>query len=234
MNRDPTTGLDYDRARWYNSSTGGYLSADPVRSDKSLYRYVGNNPIGKVDPSGLVSWWSGLETWTAPGDPGTPQTPAANPTCGPQQGSGDTGTVPTGYGSLSGLGNTDPNGGATFAMGSGFSSWPSPSPTVPNFAPPPIVPPGGADYSFQPPIPTPPVRPTTAPPTNPFAMGISFTRSVTGVGSVYVQTNSYAFGTGGALGFPEFGSLQTRFIGATSNFPGASLSVGGFFTPQPL
>ena len=100
MNRDPTTGLDYDRARWYNSSTGGYLSADPVRSDKSLYRYVGNDPIGEVDPSGAKSWWPGALAWTAPGDPGTPQTPGPNPTCGPQQGPGDTGTVPTGYGAI--------------------------------------------------------------------------------------------------------------------------------------
>ena len=96
MNFDPTTGLFYDRARWYNSSTGGYLSANPVRSDKSLYRYVGNDPIGKVDPSGLVAFEDG-DVWTAPGTPGTPQTPGPNPSCGAQQGPGDTGTVPNGY-----------------------------------------------------------------------------------------------------------------------------------------
>ena len=54
MNQDPTTGLYYDRARWYNPSTGGYLSRDPAQSDANLYRYVGNDPIGKVDPSGLA------------------------------------------------------------------------------------------------------------------------------------------------------------------------------------
>ncbi len=51
--QDPTTGLDYDRARWYNPSTGGFISQDPAQSDPNLYRYAGNDPTGEVDPSGL-------------------------------------------------------------------------------------------------------------------------------------------------------------------------------------
>jgi RHS repeat-associated protein len=44
--------------RWYNPLTGAFVSKDPIGfagRDSNLYRYVGNDPIGVVDPSGLNS-----------------------------------------------------------------------------------------------------------------------------------------------------------------------------------
>jgi RHS repeat-associated protein len=53
---DPETGLRYYRARYYDSSTGRFLTEDPAASNaENRYPYVGNNPIIRVDPSGLHS-----------------------------------------------------------------------------------------------------------------------------------------------------------------------------------
>jgi len=56
MDYDPSTGMYYDRARWYNPATGKFLTRDPLGfagGDVNLYRYVGNGPVVNVDPSGL-------------------------------------------------------------------------------------------------------------------------------------------------------------------------------------
>ena len=53
---DSETGLQYDRARVYDSVHGRWLSQDPLgfsAGDTNLYRYVGNDPTGATDPSGL-------------------------------------------------------------------------------------------------------------------------------------------------------------------------------------
>jgi len=52
--QDPQTGLYYCRARWYNPSTGDWMSRDPAQSDANLYRYVDDDPISLQDPSGLA------------------------------------------------------------------------------------------------------------------------------------------------------------------------------------
>jgi len=84
MDCDPATGLYYDRARWYGSSTGGFLGRDPAQSDANLYRYVGNNPTGAVDPSGMALTFPGAgDSWTASANPATPATPGPNPSCAP-------------------------------------------------------------------------------------------------------------------------------------------------------
>ena len=57
---DALTGLYYYRARWYDASTGRFLSEDPAgfgAGDANLYRYVANSPMTLTDPSGLC--WSG-------------------------------------------------------------------------------------------------------------------------------------------------------------------------------
>lgn len=46
------TGLQYLRARYYDGTTGRFLSTDPIEA-ASLYGYVGNNPATKIDPLGL-------------------------------------------------------------------------------------------------------------------------------------------------------------------------------------
>jgi RHS repeat-associated protein len=53
---DADTGLQYNRARWYDNSTGRWLSEDPIgfaAGDHNLYRYVSNFSTGATDPSGL-------------------------------------------------------------------------------------------------------------------------------------------------------------------------------------
>jgi RHS repeat-associated protein len=53
---DPSTGLIYVKARWYDPLTGIWLSEDPIGFDggdwSSLYRYVGNKPLMDDDPNG--------------------------------------------------------------------------------------------------------------------------------------------------------------------------------------
>ncbi len=56
---DAETGMYYYRARYYDSSTGRFLSEDPIDfagEDTNLYRYVANNPIRFTDPLGLLSF----------------------------------------------------------------------------------------------------------------------------------------------------------------------------------
>ncbi|MFT3856662.1 MAG: Ig-like domain-containing protein [Aquabacterium sp.] len=59
------TGREYDavldlmdyRARWYDARMGRFVSTDPMgfgAGDANLYRYVGNNPFGATDPTGMT------------------------------------------------------------------------------------------------------------------------------------------------------------------------------------
>jgi len=55
---DAEAGLYYYRARWYDSKIGRFMSEDPIgfeSGDVNLFRYVGNSPINRIDPSGLVT-----------------------------------------------------------------------------------------------------------------------------------------------------------------------------------
>jgi RHS repeat-associated protein len=52
---DSETGLYYYRARYYNPTTGRFLSEDPISfggGDANLYRYVENSPTNFTDPLG--------------------------------------------------------------------------------------------------------------------------------------------------------------------------------------
>jgi RHS repeat-associated protein len=52
---DTETGLFYYRARYYSAIQGRFINRDPIADDGllNLYSYVGNSPLGFVDPSGL-------------------------------------------------------------------------------------------------------------------------------------------------------------------------------------
>jgi RHS repeat-associated protein len=52
---DDFTGLHYYRARWYDSNLGRFISEDPIGLAGGInsYGYVGNNPLGATDSSGL-------------------------------------------------------------------------------------------------------------------------------------------------------------------------------------
>ena len=54
---DSETGLNYNRARYYNPATGRFISEDPLGfagGAPNFYAYVGNNPINFNDPIGLT------------------------------------------------------------------------------------------------------------------------------------------------------------------------------------
>jgi RHS repeat-associated protein len=55
---DSATGLQYNRARFYDPTIGRWTSQDPLgfgAGDANLYRYVGNRPTRQTDPTGLNS-----------------------------------------------------------------------------------------------------------------------------------------------------------------------------------
>jgi RHS repeat-associated protein len=67
---DKELGLYYYRARYYDPKAGRFINKDPIGfagGDVNLYRYVGNDSVNWVDPSGLFRWhgnWGG-PGWTA-------------------------------------------------------------------------------------------------------------------------------------------------------------------------
>ena len=58
---DATTGLQFNRARYYDAALGRWTQEDPIGfggGDASLTRYAGNGPTNFTDPSGLEgSYW---------------------------------------------------------------------------------------------------------------------------------------------------------------------------------
>ena len=77
------TGLNYDRARYYNPATGRFISQDPTgfaAGDVDLYRYVGNSPTTEVDPTGLQESGGSPSLYT-PGQAAAP--PGQQPQQGP-------------------------------------------------------------------------------------------------------------------------------------------------------
>ncbi len=53
---DPQSGLQYDQARYYDPTTGQFLTVDPlVETTRQPYLYGNDNPLGFTDPSGLAT-----------------------------------------------------------------------------------------------------------------------------------------------------------------------------------
>ena len=54
---DLETGFYFNRARYYDSSTGRFWSEDPIAfyGGTNFYSYVSNNPLNFTDPSGLCA-----------------------------------------------------------------------------------------------------------------------------------------------------------------------------------
>ncbi len=53
---DADTSLQWNLNRWYDPAVGRWLSEDPIgyaAGDQNLYRYVGNQATGAIDPDGL-------------------------------------------------------------------------------------------------------------------------------------------------------------------------------------
>jgi RHS repeat-associated protein len=74
--RRDATGLDYAWNRMYSSTYGRFLQADPYRASASMtnpqswnrYAYVENDPVNRLDPSGLYVVWPAV-LWTPEGPP---------------------------------------------------------------------------------------------------------------------------------------------------------------------
>ena len=61
--RDPESGLYYNRARYYDPQAGRFISSDPLPliDSSSQYAYVRNNPVNSIDPLGLFVYGIGVE-----------------------------------------------------------------------------------------------------------------------------------------------------------------------------
>ncbi len=53
---DEDTDLYYFNARWYDASTGRFITEDPARDGQNWYTYTFNNPLKYIDPTGLAAY----------------------------------------------------------------------------------------------------------------------------------------------------------------------------------
>ncbi|NLW46989.1 MAG: hypothetical protein GXY86_06600 [Firmicutes bacterium] len=51
---DEDIGLYYFNARWYDQEIGRFISEDPIQFGLNWYTYGSNNPLSRIDPSGLA------------------------------------------------------------------------------------------------------------------------------------------------------------------------------------
>lgn len=68
----------YVRARYLDTAKGRWMNQDPIEfysEDANLYRYVANNPLLWMDPTGeQIPYGHGCHTWLPPGIPSAPLT----------------------------------------------------------------------------------------------------------------------------------------------------------------
>ena len=77
---EAATGLAAARNRDYSPILGRFIERDPIgfaAGDNNLYRFVGNAPIGRTDPSGLCEIIRKPMPWPKPGSNWTPEDQAA-------------------------------------------------------------------------------------------------------------------------------------------------------------
>jgi len=82
MEYDATTGLYYDRARYYDPNTGRFVTQDPegfAAGDTNLYRFVHDEPTNRIDPTGLSDFWDKLFPANIYVQPGVPITGLTQP-----------------------------------------------------------------------------------------------------------------------------------------------------------
>jgi len=51
------SGLKLLGVRYYDSQIGRFWSLDPIKDRRNWYAYSDDNPVNKVDPHGLSTWW---------------------------------------------------------------------------------------------------------------------------------------------------------------------------------
>jgi RHS repeat-associated protein len=72
---DPETSLYFYRARYVDSSTGSFLSEDPLRfagDGPNFYAYTLNNPLTYVDSMGTSVICPSFFSWCVPNPPNPP------------------------------------------------------------------------------------------------------------------------------------------------------------------
>jgi RHS repeat-associated protein len=57
---DSDSGLKLLGHRYYDSSTGRFLTRDPIEDGRNWYSYCENNPVILLDPKGLDAWYNHL------------------------------------------------------------------------------------------------------------------------------------------------------------------------------
>lgn len=57
---DEDTGLYYYNARWYDPNLGRFITEDPIKDGNNWYIYASNNPIMRIDPTGLADEYAGF------------------------------------------------------------------------------------------------------------------------------------------------------------------------------
>ena len=65
--QDTDSGLKLLGHRYYDSSTGRFLTRDHAKSGRNWFTYCDNSPLRNIDPTGFWTWWS-LQKWLVTDD----------------------------------------------------------------------------------------------------------------------------------------------------------------------